>query len=456
MNPAGPKLLLISDGPGTATGLGGQSLLVYEAAVEAGFQVLVANLCIQEDRPFPPPFFHAGGMIPEYLVDVPLRADQLGYVLAEFEPDHIVALCDGWMLGAMVSMPRRVREKLHFWTTADHEFFPESFRVLVESAASLVFMAEFGRDSWGPGLDRKGKRTIMIPHAVEGSIFRPYPIGSPAADRVEKAKRFFGVDGHFVALHIGRNQHRKQQPLLIEGWSRFVQRLAPQDRAKVTLYLHTEEHGAMLAAVNGDPYMNVMSVLMSGWNLPRYIARNYSAEIAKTIRFSERGGPRDAVAEMHNVSDVHVSASCGEGFGVCTIEAQACGRAVIISDNTTTPELVGGRDAGKGLHGSVYEPGASLGVAPFGWRVPCSSFFVQPDFSGKRPLIDVDRLADALHDAWSFWRAGELNTAAAVARRQEWTLARYEWLAVKNRWKALFAEIVAGNVDGLGPRAEVK
>lgn len=448
MNAPGPKLLLISDGPGTATGLGGQSLLVYEAAVEAGFQVLVANLCIQEDRPFPPPFFHAAGMMPEYLVDVPLRADQLGYILAEFEPDHIVALCDGWMLGAMTAMPRRVREKLHFWTTADHEFFPESFRPLMESAASLVFMAEFGRDSWRPHLDRKGKRTILISHAVEGSIFRPYATGSPEADQVAKNKAVFGVSDHFVALHIGRNQHRKQQPLLIEGWSRFVRRLSPLDRQKVTLYLHTEEHGAMLAAVQGDPYMNVMSVLMSGWNLPRYLERNYPPEIIKTVRFSERGGPRSAVATMHNVSDVQVSTSCGEGFGCVTIEAQACGRAVIIGDNTTTPELVGGRDASVGLHGSVYELGSSLGVAPFGWRVPASSFFVQPDFSGKRPLVDVDRLADALHDAWSFWRAGELNTPEAMARRRDWTLARYEWLAVKNKWKSLFTEIVSGNVDG--------
>jgi glycosyltransferase involved in cell wall biosynthesis len=39
--------------------------------------------------------------------------------------------------------------------------------------------------------------------------------------------------------------------------------------------------------------------------------------------------------------DVFLGVSMGEGFGIPTIEAQACGTRVIVSDFAASPELVG-------------------------------------------------------------------------------------------------------------------
>lgn len=46
------------------------------------------------------------------------------------------------------------------------------------------------------------------------------------------------------------------------------------------------------------------------------------------------------LAKMYTRADVLLAVSLGEGFGVPTIEAQACGTRVIGSDFTATPELL--------------------------------------------------------------------------------------------------------------------
>ena len=49
----------------------------------------------------------------------------------------------------------------------------------------------------------------------------------------------------------------------------------------------------------------------------------------------------EQLATMYRAADVLLATSMGEGFGVPTIEAQACGVPVIVSNFSASPELVG-------------------------------------------------------------------------------------------------------------------
>jgi glycosyltransferase involved in cell wall biosynthesis len=53
------------------------------------------------------------------------------------------------------------------------------------------------------------------------------------------------------------------------------------------------------------------------------------------------GVPDEVMAAIYTRSDVLLSASAGEGFGLPVLEAQACGTPVIVSDFSAQPELVG-------------------------------------------------------------------------------------------------------------------
>jgi len=53
------------------------------------------------------------------------------------------------------------------------------------------------------------------------------------------------------------------------------------------------------------------------------------------------GVPDEVMAAIYSRTDVLLSASAGEGFGLCVLEAQACGTPVIVSNFSAQPELVG-------------------------------------------------------------------------------------------------------------------
>jgi glycosyltransferase involved in cell wall biosynthesis len=53
------------------------------------------------------------------------------------------------------------------------------------------------------------------------------------------------------------------------------------------------------------------------------------------------GVPLEAMASIYTATDVLLAASMGEGFGLPTMEAQACATRVIVSDFAASAELVG-------------------------------------------------------------------------------------------------------------------
>jgi len=64
------------------------------------------------------------------------------------------------------------------------------------------------------------------------------------------------------------------------------------------------------------------------------------------VQFAEPYGhrmgiPDDVMARIYTRTDVLLSATAGEGFGLPVLEAQACGTPVIVSNFSAQPELVG-------------------------------------------------------------------------------------------------------------------
>jgi glycosyltransferase involved in cell wall biosynthesis len=260
-----------------------------------------------------------------------------------------------------------------------------------------------------------------------------------------RAPRDGGPTAEFVALHVGRNQMRKNHPHLLEGWAKFVRGLSATDAAKVRLYLHTEETQAP-DLQDVDPHMGAYRSVQLGHNLPAVIER-YCADVKETIRFSERN-VRDADLRMlYRAADVCVNVAQGEGFGLINIEAPACGRAIIAADNTTTPELLGGAEARWSAMDAyaVWEEGIDFDAlpVPYAYRVPCSAWMLQPDILARRWFPDTDALADAIDDAFIEWEGGHLNDPRVEERRRDWTVARYGWAIARDAWVELIKSLAA-------------
>jgi glycosyltransferase involved in cell wall biosynthesis len=232
------------------------------------------------------------------------------------------------------------------------------------------------------------------------------------------AKEKLGLKWDFILIQVGRNTNRKQLPRLINAFKEFWIR---NDRPfNVGMILHV-----------GDP---TDTAGMGGWNLPQLIKE---AGLDKQIAFSDTttnplfGLSREELAMLYGLADVHVMATGGEGFGVPTAEAMACGTPIILPDNSTGPELVGDDDER-------------------GWLVPCATHIVGPKWGVNLKLVDESALADAIQDAYDH---PELVKSKGEAARN-WAVENLSWDILTDQLEELI-HTVAESEHPLGENAEM-
>lgn len=108
----------------------------------------------------------------------------------------------------------------------------------------------------------------------------------------------------------------------------FVERnnLTPDD-AKLMLHMHWEDHmGWNIEYMTGEKVFNIRDYL-----------------VPPTMGNLEKGEhpDDDGMVDIYNMMDVHALPTGGEGFGIPTVEAMACGVPNVITNYTTGYELVG-------------------------------------------------------------------------------------------------------------------
>jgi len=183
--------------------------------------------------------------------------------------------------------------------------------------------------------------------------------------------------GHWetVFLSVGRNTNRKQQPRLLRAFKDMLSR-------------HPKPESVGLVMHVGDP-TNVMG--MGGWNLPEML---HDMDLMSNVTFTDsntnplHGLPREDMARLYGMADVHVLSTGGEGFGVPSAEAMACGLPIILPDNSTGPELTGAKSGVKSI--SLFK-GDERGIL-----VANATHITGPKYGVQMGLVDVHHLSNAL------------------------------------------------------------
>jgi len=192
----------------------------------------------------------------------------------------------------------------HWQETLQHVDYP----VAMSQYGKTVMQEDF--QDWKPL-----NPITYIPHGVDCDFFKPQDVPKPNPDT-------------FIVGCVARNQHRKNIPRLMRAFKIFVERnnLSPED-AKLMLHMDWNDH--------------------MGWNI-EYMAGSHVYDIADylmppTMGNLEQGQhPDDAgMVNIYNLMDVHALPTGGEGFGIPTVEAMACGVPNVICNYTTSYELVG-------------------------------------------------------------------------------------------------------------------
>ena len=156
--------------------------------------------------------------------------------------------------------------------------------------------------------------TKYIPHAIDTSIY--YPL-SP--EEKEKCKAKFGLQGKYVVGCVQRNQGRKMPDRMIKSFAEFC-----KDKPDAILFLHTDPRDVaapfdLIQLINRYKLNN--RVVFSGMSF-------------------FNGFDYKQMNEVYNLMDCFLLTTSGEGFGIPIIEASACGIPTVVTDYTTTQELL--------------------------------------------------------------------------------------------------------------------
>ena len=150
-------------------------------------------------------------------------------------------------------------------------------------------------------------RTSFIPHAIPNEIF--FPI---AQENIEQNKRLlFGEDkkDHFTAIWVNRNAKRKRPNDVLHTWKLFLEKLKKEHgREDAVLIMHTEPTD------NEGPNLFESSKMLG---------------IEDSVFFSRDRIDFEKMNVLYNISDVCLSLSYAEGFGLSTLESMMTGTPII-------------------------------------------------------------------------------------------------------------------------------
>lgn len=349
----------------------------------------------------------------------------LDYHLDTIRPDVYLSLIDPWFIGQAVLSTNQRQVPYIAYTPVDGYPLSYQWSRIFGHVHTPLWMSEFGRDqmrefvkTYGTGgtahesmlfsdLDRYADDPgPMIYHGVDLDVFKP-----ASSQKKEELRKRLGIEWETVILSVGRNTNRKQIPRLLEAMRIVVDRLG---EGKVGLVLHC-----------GDP---TDTMGMGGWKLPDLVKQ---MGLTGSVVFSDNnsnplhGLSREELASLYRMADAHALATGGEGFGIPSAEAMACGLPIILPDNSTGPELVG---------------------SDRGWLIGSDTHITGPKWGVNMTLASIDELAEAIIEV----HADPKKRRAKGKAARKWAEEHLDWDHITKQFHDLIVSRV-GMPHPLGP-----
>jgi glycosyltransferase involved in cell wall biosynthesis len=231
------------------------------------------------------------------------------------QPDLMITLYDVWVFSGkgFDTIP------IASWTPIDHNPVPPKvLQWLKKDNVTPLAMSKFGLNQ----INKADVEGHYIPHSIDTKVFKPT---THILDQTIEEFMGFGNDRFVVGMNAANKSsgilHRKAYGENMMAFSMLCQKYPD-----AMLYIHAEAgspHGWNLAALG-----QMLGIPSDNMTFPDPLAYRY-------------GMSQKMLAGIYSSFDVLLASSYGEGFGVPTIEAQACGVPVIVSNFAASPELVG-------------------------------------------------------------------------------------------------------------------
>jgi glycosyltransferase involved in cell wall biosynthesis len=231
------------------------------------------------------------------------------------QPDLLITLYDVWVLNGKGydNIP------IASWTPIDHNPVPPAvLKWLQRDNVTPLAMSKFGLDQ----IEKVGVEGHYIPHSIDTKVFKQTEM---IGDQPINEFMGFENDRFIVGMNAANKSsgilHRKAYSENLMAFAMFARK-----HPDAMLYIHADassQHGWNLVALG-----QMLGIPTDNMTFPDPLAYRY-------------GMSQETLAGIYSSWDVMLATSYGEGFGIPTVEAQACGVPVIVSNFAASPELVG-------------------------------------------------------------------------------------------------------------------
>lgn len=271
-----------------------------------------------------------------------------------------------------------------------------------------------------------------IPHGVDTSMFSP-------ANKMECRKAFFeryglrtrqcDLEEAFIVGSVARLNLRKHHVRLLTAFKKFLEtgpskQVIDEKKKHCYLYLHLDPKDPLFVPDVNHDYLFLEWIDTLGLNNNVIITPPRMADGSRYDYIT--GISQQDLALLYNSFDIHALSTGGEGFGIPTIEAMSCGLPSIMTDYTTTKELIAADDNGNNL---------PLEQAR-GMPIPYSRLYLER-CGVHKAWLDVNSFALGLE---TYYKNDELVKAQSKNAR-EWALSHYDWKVVTKMWVELFEKV---------------
>ncbi len=332
--------------------------------------------------------------------------------LMKYKPNILLTMADlgkqsGWIKGVNEARKRGWRGKWIMYSPIDcHQWAIHWDGILQISDINLA-MSNFGVE-------------MFEKHNI--SNVKVIPVGVDTKTYIQKSNREerrikYSINNKFVCGFVGRNQTRKMIPYMIRGFANFA-----KGKDDVILLLHTDA-----APPGGEGRGNVIDGMVYKFGKET----DQSLFDAKKIMLTEsnlgivarQGISPEHMNDVYNLMDLYLYPTGGEGFGMPALESQSAGVPILMSNNTTGPELAGSTGELIDMLKDKYE--RIVGII---------------GTNGVENLIPDDKhVAILLEKYYADWKAGGKLLKEMSEKSRKLALA-YDWDVIVKRWIKLFEE----------------
>lgn len=382
-----------SNSPTANTGYGTQTAQFLTHAKRAGYKVAsLSNFGLEGQNSV---WDSPAGKIPHYARGTDLYSNDVIPLHARHWananpglPSCLITLYDAWVFEGEAY--DRL-DSIGSWTPVDHQPIPPKvLKWLQRSNVTPIAMSKFGLGA----MQAAGLEAEYVPHGIDTKkVFKPTFV-LPEGISVEE---HLGSNGKFV---VGMNAANKGVYPMRKAWDANLLAFSifAQKRDDVMLYIHTDPFGSF-GGVNLFQLLEAVGLPKEKVTFVDPVAYRYGID-------------QQTIAALYTGMDVLLAPSLGEGFGLATIEAQACGTRVIGSNFAATAELVS--DDGWLVNGQPM------------WDAPQRAWFNMPF---------VVEIVNALEAAYE---KGKGRSNVAIAKAAEYDSA----LVFRDYWQPVLAKLL--------------